>query len=103
MCSFVTSLDTIPRTILFKKLYYYGIRGHVFNMIKDIYKNVESCIKIGYQCTEPFHINQGVRQGCVLSPLLFNIFIADLVQKLDMVNGKVKVNNKEISSIFHHN
>ena len=64
--------------------------GHVFNIIKDIYKHDESCIKIGYQRTEPFHINQGV------SPLLFNIFIAD-VQKLDMVNGKVKVNNKEIS------
>ena len=36
----------------------------------------------------------------MLSPLLFNVFIADLVQTLDMVNGKVKVNNKEISSIF---
>ena len=97
---FSKAFDTIPRDILFKKLYNYGIRGKFFNIIKDIYKNDKSCIKIGNQCTEPFHINQGVRQGCVLSPLLFNIFIADLVQKLDMVNGKVKVNNKEISSIF---
>ena len=97
---FSKAFDTIPRNILFKQLYNYGIRKHVFNIIKDIYKNDESCIKIGYQCSEPFHINQGVRQGYVLSPLLFNIFIADLVQKLDMVNGKVKVNNKEISSIF---
>ena len=100
---FSKAFDTIPRNILFKKLYNYGIPGHVFNIIKDIYKNDESCIKIGYQCIGPFHINQGVRQGCVLSPLLFNVFIADLVQKLDMVNGKIKVNNKEISSIFHHN
>ena len=86
---FSKAFDTIPRNILFKELYNYGIRGHVFNIIKDTYKNDESCIKIGYQCTEPFHINQGVRQGCVLSPLLFNIFIAALVQKLDMVKGKV--------------
>ena len=98
--TFRKHLIPFPGTYYSKKLYNYGIRGHVFNIIKDINKNDESCIKIGYQCTEPFHINQGVRQGCVLSPLLFNIFIADLVQKLDMVNGKVKVNNKEISSIF---
>ena len=54
---FSKAFDTIPKNILFKKLYNYGIRGHVFNIIKDIYKNDESCIKIGYQCTEPFHIN----------------------------------------------
>ena len=32
--------------------------------------------------TEAFPINQGVRQGCVLSPLLFNIFMADLAKNL---------------------
>ena len=98
--TFRKHLIPFPGTYYSKNLYNYGIRGHVFNIIKDIYKNDESCIKIGYQCTEPFHITQGVRQGCVLNPLLFNIFIANLVQKLDMFNGKVKVNNKEISSIF---
>ena len=36
----------------------------------------------------------------MLSPLLFNIFISDLVQKLEATDGKVKVNNTEISSLF---
>ena len=37
-----------------------------------------TCIKIGNNITESFFTNQGVRQGCTLSPTLFNIFISDL-------------------------
>ena len=97
---FAKAFDTIPRDILFTKLQKYGIRGRFFNIIRNIYKTDKSCVKLGNQYTDSFEINQGVRQGCVLSPLLFNIFISDLVQKLDMTEGNVKVNNTEISSVF---
>ena len=44
----------------------------------------EKCqIKIGGMLSDPFDANQGVRQGCILSPILFNIFISDLPNILD--------------------
>ena len=97
---FAKAFDTIPRDILFNKLLSYGIRGRFFNIIKNIYTNDKACVKIRNKYTEDFEINLGVRQGCVLSPLLFNIFLSDLSKKLDSIDGKVKVNNSEISSLF---
>ena len=97
---FAKAFDTIPRDILFKKLLSYGIRGRFFNIIKNIYTNDKACVKIRNKYTDVFEINQGVRQGCVLSPLLFNIFLSDLSKKLDSIDQKVKINNYEISSLF---
>ena len=84
-CSFIDfskAFDTIPRDILFTKLKGHGITGNFFNVIKNIYSNDKACIKMQSRITKPFEINTGVRQGCVLSPLLFNIFMADLAKKI---------------------
>ena len=102
-CSFIDfskAFDTIPRDILFRKLQSYGINGRFFNIIKNIYNDDQACVKIHNQCTKTFKINQGVRQGCVLSPLLFNIFLADLAKQLDSMENKVKIDDKEINALF---
>ena len=48
-----------------------------------MYSNDKACIKFDNKISDTFDINQGVRQGCVLSPLLFNLFMADLPKQLD--------------------
>ena len=96
---FSNAFDTIPREKLFKKLLSYNITGKFFNIIRNIYMADQGSIKIGNQYTERFDIGRGVRQGCVLSPLLFNIFMADLFKQLDDNKGKMKIGDKEIACI----
>jgi len=49
------------------------IPKHLLNKIKCIYKNTKVRIKFNYGISEPIHTNKGVRQGCGLSLVLFNI------------------------------
>ncbi len=80
---FSKAFDTIPRDTLLKKLLDFGIDGHFFNVIKNIYTNDKICIKHDDKITDTIEVNLGVKQGCILSPLLFNIFLADLPHLLD--------------------
>jgi len=51
------------------------IPNYLLNTIKCIYRNTKIRIKFNDGKSEPIHINKGVRQGCGLSPVLFNILL----------------------------
>ena len=48
--------------------------------IRALYQASEACVKVDGECSEWFEVKQGVRQGCPMSPWLFNIFL-DMVVK----------------------
>ena len=75
---FKKAFDSIPRDLLFEKLLQLGVNGKFFNAIKTMYTNDNCCVRVGEKITNTFLANQGVKQGCILSPLLFNIFLSDL-------------------------
>ena len=74
---FKKAFDSVPRRTLFQKLLGYGINGKFYDCLVNIYSNDIACIKIAEYVTPAFIANQGVKQGCILSPTLFNIFLAD--------------------------
>ena len=82
---FHKAFDSIPRDILFTKLVKIGVSGTFFNNVKTLYENDICQVKVGNNLTKTFLANQGVKQGCILSPLLFNIFLADLPEYLSGV------------------
>ena len=80
-CCFVDfqkAFDRVWRTGLLWKLQKYGINGNFYNLVKSMYNNTKYCVKSNNCFTEEFDSKIGVKQGCNLSPTLFNIFINDL-------------------------
>ena len=55
-----------------------NLGGSFYNLIKSLYSKSSCSIKIDQYQTRPFQYTRGVRQGCILSPLLFNLYINDL-------------------------
>ena len=55
--------------------------NYLLNTIKCIYRNKKIRFKFNDGISEPIHINKGVRQGCGLSPVLFNIYINKIIQE----------------------
>ena len=56
--------------------------GGFLNIIKSMYEKVKSCVGSKEGLTNFFNYDRGVRQGCLHSPLLFSLYINDVVQCL---------------------
>ena len=100
---FKKAFDSIPRDLLLKKLIKFGITGKFFNIIRHNYTSDEACIKLGNSRSTFFDLSLGVRQGCVLSPLLFNLFLSDLAKKFEAMEGKLEIKTTSINSLFWAN
>ena len=97
---FSKAFDSVPRDILLAKLKDRGIDGKVYEIIRKIYTEDIAVVKFGNKASEPFKTNKGVRQGCVLSPLLFNIFLSDIQGVFDICGDNPTLSDVEISSLI---
>jgi len=77
--------DTVNRDALWKRLLDVGIQDKFWRVLKNLYEIVESCVLVGRKRSEWFVVEAGVRQGCILSPILFAIFIEGLARALKRV------------------
>ena len=72
---FKSAFDTVWRKALWRMMIAIGVDKKIVNIIEALYKDTECAIVIDGHITEWFKVNIGVRQGCILSPTLFNIFL----------------------------
>ena len=64
-----------PRNKLWRVLQEYGIDRHLLMAIKSLYSQPEICVRVNGKQSKSFHMGVGLRQGYVLSPLLFIICV----------------------------
>ena len=65
--------DTVWRDGLWFKLWDMGVRGRMWRVIKEMYKVTQSAVFLEGEKSSMFNVQQGVAQGCSLSPILFSI------------------------------
>ena len=80
---FKKAFDSIWHDGLLYKLLHYNIGGKFYDLIKNLYSKTKCSIKYADKRTEFFDYHKGVRQGCILSPLLFNLYLNDIPFLLD--------------------
>ncbi|MES9881858.1 MAG: reverse transcriptase family protein [Sedimenticola sp.] len=77
------AFDVVHHTILLKKLYYQGITGRLWSIIRLLYTNLTAKVKWAGEVSESLKIQQGVRQGGILSTHFYKAYINDLLLDLE--------------------
>jgi hypothetical protein len=60
----------------------YGISGKIVRIMNSLYENTRAQVRVNGVMSDYLSLKTGVKQGCVLSPLLFNIFIDWVVRRV---------------------
>lgn len=98
---FSKAYDTINRDLLWTKLKSYGINGKMFRSLRSIYSNVKCTVKVNDLKTDWFEVRSGLKQGCILSTLMFNLYINDLSDILSKLNKGILIQNSYINHLFY--
>ena len=95
------AFDTVQRDCLWFKLLSLGINGRIFTAIQSLYDNVTCNVRINDVCTDWFPVNQGLKQGCVLSPTMFSIYVNDLAEMINNLGCGVTVDQYNMAILMY--
>ena len=99
---FKKAFDCVDRDLLWGKLETrYNLNGNFLVALKALYKEVRCAVDINHDLTDWFDVNSGVKQGCILSPTLFAMYIDDLVDQLKGVSAGVVCGENIVSSLLY--
>ena len=78
-----------------------GIPDHLTCLLRNLYAGQEAKVRTGHGTTDWFQIGKGVRQGCILSPCLFN-FYADYIMRnagLEEAQAGIKIAGRNTNNL----
>ena len=78
-----------------------GIPDHLTGLLRNLYAGQEATVRTGHGTKDWFQIVKGVRQGCVLSPCLFNLYAEYIMRNagLEEAQAGIKIAGRNISNL----
>jgi len=78
-----------------------GIPDHLTCLLRNLYVGQEATVRTGQETTDWFQSGKGVREGCILSPCLFNLYAEYIKQngRLDKAQAGIKIARRNINNL----
>ncbi len=92
--------DKVNREKLWQKMEQLGYGGKLLRILKALYKDLTAVVTLDDVTSEPIRMSQGLKQGCVLSPLLFALYISDLGKQLEESGKGYQIHGVTIPGLF---
>ena len=98
---YAKAFDWVDHNKLWKILREMGILDHLTCLLRNLYADQEATVRTGHGTTDWLQIGKGVRQGCILSPCLFNLYAEYIMQnaRLDEAQAGIKTARRNINNL----
>ena len=98
---YAKAFDCVDHHKLWKILKEMGIPDHLTCLLKNRYAGQEATVRTGHGTTDWFRIGKGVRQGCILSPCLFNLYAEYIVRNVGLGEAQagIKTDRRNIDNL----
>ena len=91
---------TVDHNKLWKIFQEMGIPDHLTCLLRNLYAGQKATARIGHKTTDWFQIGKGVRQGCILSPCLFNLYVEYIMRKVGLEEqAGIKIARRNINNL----
>ena len=97
---YAKAFDCVDHNNLWKILQEMGIPDHLTCFLRNLYAGQEATVRTGHGTTDWLQIGKGVRQGCILSPCLFNFYAGYIMKnaELDEAQAGIKIDRRNINN-----
>ena len=98
---YARAFDCVDPNQLWKILQDMGIPDHLTCLLRNLYAGQEATVRTGHGTTDWFQIGKGVRQGCILSPCLYNFYAEYSMRHagLEEAQTEIKVSGRNINNL----
>ena len=102
---YAKAFDWVDHNKLWTILKEMGIPDNLTCLLRNLYAGQEATVRIGHGTTDWFQIGKGVRQGCILSPCLHNLYAQYTMRNagLDEAQTGIKIARKNINNLRYTN
>ena len=98
---YAKAFNCVDHSKLWKILKEVGIPDHLTCLLRNLYAGQEATVRTGHETTDWYQIGQGICQGCILSPCLFNFYAEHILRNpgLKEAQAGIKIARRNIKNL----